>query len=325
VPRDRGRPPRRGRRRHRRRSGVAQSKSSKAKSAATTLPEPLTHDSIRELVSRLSDEDVRKLLIDQLDRSAVPAKAKGDRAMSGMVEQNAGMVRERLARVQGCVLRACRRRCATHRQAGRARRTFGVMLVAALMPERCVAAGWRAALPFRAPALPQRLAPPPRRPSRRAFRLAVGLALDLVGIVVFALAFLALFLALWQGHGLRRIAILEMLIAVVAVRVTWLLAQFLLGGRREGAPVCRLPTCRRGGCAVRRLVAALWGRRQLRAVRAAGAMRASRRSTSADVHVAARSRIVLWTVWQVRAPIAALIRGDGTHKPVLAGSPICGR
>src|SRR6185295_4452874 len=42
----------------------AQSKSSKAKSAATTLPEPLTHDSIRELVSRLSDEDVRKLLID---------------------------------------------------------------------------------------------------------------------------------------------------------------------------------------------------------------------------------------------------------------------
>ena len=74
----------------------AQSKSSKAKPDATALPEPLTHDSVRELVSRLSDEDVRKLLIDQLDRSAAPAKAKGDKGMSGMVEQNAGMVRERL-------------------------------------------------------------------------------------------------------------------------------------------------------------------------------------------------------------------------------------
>ena len=68
----------------------------KSKAAATALPEPLTHDSVRELVSRLSDEEVRKLLIDQLDRSAAPAKAKGDKAMSGMVEENAGMVRERL-------------------------------------------------------------------------------------------------------------------------------------------------------------------------------------------------------------------------------------
>ena len=71
-------------------------KATKSKAAATALPEPLTHESIRELVSRLSDEDVRKLLIDQLDRSAVPSKGKGDKAMSGMVEENAGMVRERL-------------------------------------------------------------------------------------------------------------------------------------------------------------------------------------------------------------------------------------
>ena len=43
------------------------------------LPTPLTHDAIRELVSRLSDAEVRKLLIEQLDRSAAP-KAKIGRA-----------------------------------------------------------------------------------------------------------------------------------------------------------------------------------------------------------------------------------------------------
>ena len=54
-------------------------------------------------MSRLSDEDVRKLLIDQLDRSAAPAKAK-DMAMSGMVEHNAGMVRERLGELKDAFL-----------------------------------------------------------------------------------------------------------------------------------------------------------------------------------------------------------------------------
>ena len=42
------------------------------------LPQPLTKESIRELVARLSDDEVRKLLLDQLDRAAAaaPASAK---------------------------------------------------------------------------------------------------------------------------------------------------------------------------------------------------------------------------------------------------------
>ena len=55
----------------------AQGKPAKPKHEAMTLPEPLTHDSIRELVSRLSDEDVRKLLVSQLDRAAVPGVDPG--------------------------------------------------------------------------------------------------------------------------------------------------------------------------------------------------------------------------------------------------------
>ena len=79
-------------------SGAWAAQSDKAKTAA--LPEPLTHESVRELVSRLSDEEVRKLLLDQLDRAAVPAKAKGDQGMSGTVEASAGMVRTRLGELR---------------------------------------------------------------------------------------------------------------------------------------------------------------------------------------------------------------------------------
>ena len=40
---------------------------------AAALPEPLTKESVREVVARLSDDEVRKLLLDQLDRAAAAA------------------------------------------------------------------------------------------------------------------------------------------------------------------------------------------------------------------------------------------------------------
>jgi len=66
------------------------------------LPETITKESVRELLSRLSDAQVRNLLIDQLDRTAAstskaPAAAgASDRAgMAGMVDQHAGEMRSR--------------------------------------------------------------------------------------------------------------------------------------------------------------------------------------------------------------------------------------
>jgi hypothetical protein len=58
---------------------VSQAKTQEAApKAVPKLPEPLTRDAIRELVSRLSDGEVRALLIQQLDRAAAPAH-KSDR------------------------------------------------------------------------------------------------------------------------------------------------------------------------------------------------------------------------------------------------------
>ena len=198
-------------------------------------------------------------------------------------------------------------------------RCYGVLVAVDCRSARGRLAGG-APLPFRAPAITahgSRLRPAETF-TARAFRLAVGLALDLAGIAVFALAFLAIFLALWQGHGLRRIAILEILIAVVAVRITWLFAEFLLAGRagkERLLPFADLPARRLRRFAV--LLAALWGvGHTLQAIlQGSGASQPTLDLLLIFVSLLGLA-ILLWTVWQVRAPIAQLIRGDRAHNTV---------
>jgi len=164
------------------------------------------------------------------------------------------------------------------------------------------------------------LAPPPAETfTARAFRLGVGLALDLVGVAVFALAFLAIFLALWQGHGLRRIAIVELLIGVVAIRVTWIFARFLLAGRageERLLPFADLPARQLRRFAI--LLAVIWG---FSSGLGSVLRRAEVTAPTIDVLIilftCAGVAVVLWTVWQVRAPIARLIRGEGKHNAIV--------
>jgi hypothetical protein len=155
--------------------------------------------------------------------------------------------------------------------------------------------------------------------SARAFRLAAGLVLDLVGILVFALVSLAVFLALWQGHGLRRIAIIEILIGVVIVRVTALLARFLLS-KRNGTerllPFADKPAGQLRWFAI--LIVTNWAVAQfvqsvLAGAGAAGAALDLVPLFSTIVGFA----IVVSTVWLVRVPIANLIRGDRPHNTVV--------
>ena len=299
----------------------AQSHSGKTKAASTALPEPLTHDSIRELVSRLSDEDVRKLLIDQLDRSAAPATGKGDKAMSGMVEENAGMVRTRLGEFRDAFVALPVTLAEVIAKLDEPDGPSVLPLLGALIVGMLLI-GWavewlyeRALRNYR-----NRLVPADTETfTARTFRLGTGLVLDLGGILVFALAALATFLALWQGHGLRRIAILELLIAVVAVRVTWLFARFLLDGGVEKErllPFADLPARRLRRFAVS--LAALWGvSNGLHAIMAGGGASAPTLDLVPFFSSLVGLAIVLWTVWQVRAPIAGLIRGAGTPNAVV--------
>src|SRR5262249_17872259 len=52
------------------------------KSGDVKLPEPLTKDAVRELVARLSDTEVRELLLAQLDKVAAPGSDKASPAMA---------------------------------------------------------------------------------------------------------------------------------------------------------------------------------------------------------------------------------------------------
>jgi len=292
-----------------------------AKLKATALPEPLTQESVRELVARQSDEQVRQLLIEQLDRAAAaPAKAKGEKGMSGMVEQDAGMVRERLGGLRDAfvALPATLRQVVASLDDPQGP-TVLPRVVALLVGGLVIAWLAQRMYDFALRHYRKRLAPPTAETfTARSFRLAVGLVLDLVGIAVFALAFLVLFLALWQGHVLRRIAILEVLIAVVAVRVTWLFADFLLSsraGKERLLPFADAPARRLRRFAA--LLAALWGVGNfLRAVLAgAGANAATIDLLIISTGVLGLA-LLLWTVWHVRAAIADLIRGDGTRGAV---------
>ena len=300
----------------------AQSKPAKPKHESTALPEPLTHESIRELVSRLSDEDVRKLLISQLDRSAAPAKGKGDTAMSGMVEANAGMVRARLGELRDAfsalptTLNDVIAKL-DEPEGPSVLPLIGVLIVAMFVVAWIVERLYHFAVRnYRG-----RLVPSPDETfSARAFRRGAGLVLDLVGILVFALAALGFFLALWQGHGLRRIAIVELLIAVVVVRVTWLFARFLLAKRKGEERL--LPFADAPAAVLRRFaiaLAVLWSVMNGVAVVLA---HAGVSQATLDLIVLLFSVIalvfVLWTVFQVRAPIAAMIRGNGKHGAVIS-------
>jgi small-conductance mechanosensitive channel len=291
----------------------------KAKSIA--LPEPLTKESVRELVSRLSDEEVRKLLLDQLDRAAAPAKAKGDKGMSGMVDENAGMVRERLRELRDASVALPQTLSDVGAKLddpeglpGIVKLSIGLagMLVFGWLAERVYE---RALRHYRT-----RLAPPAAETfTARSFRLGTGIVLDLGAIAVFALAALALFLALWQGHGLRRMAILELLIAVVAIRVAGLLAGFLLAGsagKERLLPFADAPARQLRRFAV--LLAALWGAANFaQTVLTGGGASAATIDLVVILSSMLGLAVVLWTVWRVRAAIAALIRGDGTHGVVV--------
>ena len=288
---------------------------------ATALPQPLTQESVRELVSRLSDEEVRQLLIEQLDRAAIaPAKATDDMGMSGMVELRAATARERLAEIHTALLALPD----TLRDViGKLQAPDGpaIFLLIGVLVAAMLAAGWLAERVYVYALRNYRkaLVPGPAETfTAGAFRLGVGLLLDLVGIAVFALGALACFVALWQGHELRRIAVLEVLIAIVTVRVAGLLGEFLLSGSagtQRLLPFGDAPARHLRSFAV--LFAAFWGVRGfLDSVLRVGGASIATQDLLVIVVTTLGLAILLWAVWQVRAPIAGLIRGAGKHSLV---------
>lgn len=298
------------------------------------LPEKMTRESARELLSQMSDAQVRKLLLEQLDRTAAPAPAAkpadgmagmagmGMAGMVGMVGDNAGTVRERVATMYAALLalpstlHAAGMRLTSGAGAPAFWRLvayFGVMLVVGWIVERAYRYALRRYRRGRTQAAATTF-------SARALELAFGLALDLAGIALFALGALAVFLARWREDEMQRAVVLVALLAIVVVRVMAMVARFLLApDARNGRllPFADAParTLRWFAIAAATLYAA-----GLVVTALAG-------YAGLDAPTMNVIRIAFWTVgivlaltttWLVRKPIAHLIRGDSPQGSVAA-------
>ena len=279
------------------------------------LPQPLTKESIRELVARLSDDDVRKLLLDQLDRAAAtPASAKAGMGMSGMVNEHAGAMRTTLGGLEAAykalpeTLQQVRTKLTEpDGTEGRAALLVLAMIAAGFAVEglyRRALRGFRTRLDGTAAATY----------SAQVFRYGAGLSIDLGAILVWTITAISTFFLLWHEHELRRALILDVIFAIVIVRTTMLLARFLLSPRdasKRLLPFADSPARALYGFAV--IVAALFALELAlyTLFRGGGADQVTLDLVSLPVPFVGIA-VAVWTTWRVRVPIADLIRGkDG--------------
>jgi small-conductance mechanosensitive channel len=283
------------------------------------LPEPLTKESIRELVARLSDDEVRKLLLDQLDRAAAaaPASAKEGMGMSGMVDEHAGAMRTTLGGLEAAyyafpdTLRQVRAKLTESENGSRLEHGAG-LLIAVLAAGFVIEWLYRRALfRFRA-----RLSEAPATTySAQVFQYGVGLLIDIGAILVWTIAAISTFFLLWHAHELRRTLIVDVIIGIVIVRTTMVVARFLLAPREPAKrllPLADAPARAFWRFAV--AIAAIFAIDfiAITLFRGGGADAATL-SLLALPPVVVGIGVTLWTVWSVRVPIAELIRGKNGH------------
>jgi moderate conductance mechanosensitive channel len=285
-----------------------------AEAAAATLPQPLTPEAVRDLVSRLSDEEVRKLLIEQLDRNS-PRPAARDEAgmgMMGTMGDNAVMWRTRAAEIGAAALALPATTSSVLAKLGEGTTPSLVLLVLTAM----LAAGALAEFVWRRATRGWRA-----RHSEvhgagffaDAVRRGMGLLVDFMGLVVFAAGALATFFAMWQGHEGRRNLALGLLGALLLTRAVVLVARFLLAPSRPEVRLLPLPdataralTWFAGTVAALYAFSTVLGHTYI----AGGADAAT---AEALVLIVSTTMVVvtLLTIWNVRSAIAALIRGAG--------------
>jgi small-conductance mechanosensitive channel len=298
-----------------------------AKEAAATpakLPEPLTPEASRELVSRLSDAEVRALLLQQLDRAAAKAdeqpKEAASAGMLGSVHRGAGAAREGIAQIVEAVrtLPEATRATIAHLSEpdgigvlGLALAMFAAALVVAALVEwavRRASARWREALRIRAS----------EGVLSDAIRLLMRAAVEVGYVLVFGAVGLALFFAYWQGHETRRMLLLGLLGAIVVARIVFALADFLLAPSRpaqrllplDDATAATLTRTITAVTAIAGLIAALG-----ETYAAAGADVAVSEAITLILGLAMVA-ICLAAIWRVRNPIGNLIRRAGGNSPI---------
>jgi small-conductance mechanosensitive channel len=271
----------------------------------------------------MSDQQVRSLLLEQLDKPGKENALAGMPAMAGMADRmdaNAGGVRERIHTLQQALLAlpATLATITTRLQGAGGYSIFWrlagyltAMLLVGWVLERLYAFSLRR---YRARALHTSA----QTFFAHAFQNTLGLALDLGSIAAFGTGALIVFFARWLEDDLQRIVVLQVLVAVIIVRIVALFARFLLARTPDGARL--LPFADHAARTLRRFsiaLAVLYGLTLL--------LHSLMSATGLDDATFDLVRIAFWivglsivfaTIWRVRAAIGDLIRGDAKHGSV---------
>lgn len=304
---------------------AAAAESSDQPSKPPTLPEPLTREAIRELVARLSDEEVRQLLVAQLDKAAASGTAQPEVGMSPTsMARGTDHLRARVGAVLG----------AAPQVPGELRAAVGRYSAGGRSGQLAIACGFFAvllAIGGLVEWLIGRLLADVRRRleagedgsfGAQAGRVLLRLLLDFLLLLVFVATVVGTFLIFYQGHGPSRELFIALLVATIQVRVAIILACLLLAPRAADQRLLPFADAEARGL-YRGVVglAVLYGLIQV----LAGFMQRWGVSPDAWLFVVTGLRflfvaVLLYTVWRQRAPIADRIRGvdPGPLRRVLA-------
>jgi moderate conductance mechanosensitive channel len=301
---------------------AAASKSGGAKKGVE-LPEPLTKDAIRELVSRLSDEEVRDLLLAQLDKAAAPAASQPAGTMAGgiageMDRSRAGFA----AMLQAAPVVPAELGAAVGRYS-EGRSSYQLLIVAALFAILLALGGVAEGLVARLLGdVRKRLESHAENSGVEVGGLIVRAVLDLFLLAVFIATVIAGFLALYQGHEPTRELIVAALLTTIQVRLAIMVARFLLAPRRPALRLLRFDDAS-AGALYGGVVVLAWVYGILDVLGFFLVRFEVPREPYLLVMTIGRVIFVLLllrVVWRVRHPIAAAIRGEdpGTMRRVVA-------
>ena len=185
---------------------------------------PLPRETARDMLSRMSDEEVREILLNRLDaetqRTSAGSGADIAAAISS-IQDNLGIIRGNL-RATLFAADDLPSEIGQAFEALRDGRPFSLMIMIVFAFGGMIVTGWLAELLYRRATrdvLSRFAAARPDSLLSRFGYLFMRLILDIFGLFAFLAGAVALFFVLHQGHELTRIAIMTYLGAIVATRL----------------------------------------------------------------------------------------------------------
>jgi moderate conductance mechanosensitive channel len=210
-----------------------------AAGAPAALPEPLTREALRDLLARLSDAEVRELLIAQLDKEIRTAPAPVADGYIDEVEGEAATLRESWSRMFAAApaLPTVPVFLANQLIGDRDPAILLVILlgIAVIFAVGC-AAEWLFCH-FTADLRRQMTEARPQTPLARISYAMLRFGLDLLGVAISTAAAIATFFVFYHGHVPVRRTVMMLVSAVFVTRLIALVSRFLLA---PGAPSLRL-------------------------------------------------------------------------------------